>query len=66
MPEILQAYGISAAAAGWMLSFLQFIGLPASFIVPVLASKYRSQHGIVLARWDIFYYRLYWFITRKI
>ncbi|MFU0789815.1 CynX/NimT family MFS transporter [Virgibacillus proomii] len=49
MPEILQAYGISAAAAGWMLSFLQFIGLPASFIVPVLASKYRSQHGIVLA-----------------
>ncbi|MGX4668733.1 CynX/NimT family MFS transporter [Cerasibacillus sp. JNUCC 74] len=49
MPEILQAYGISAAAAGWMLSFLQFIGLPASFIVPVLAGKYRSQHGIVLA-----------------
>ncbi|MBU5267141.1 CynX/NimT family MFS transporter [Virgibacillus proomii] len=49
MPEILQAYGISASAAGWMLSFLQFIGLPASFIVPVLAGQYRSQHGIVLA-----------------
>ncbi|GAA0437106.1 CynX/NimT family MFS transporter [Virgibacillus salarius] len=49
MPEILHDYGISIAAAGWMLSFLQFIGLPASFLVPVLAGKFKSQRGLVLA-----------------
>ncbi|MBS7430214.1 MFS transporter [Virgibacillus sp. 19R1-5] len=48
MPEILQANGITASAAGWLLSFMQFIGLPASFIVPVIAGKFRSQQGVVL------------------
>lgn len=31
-----------------MLSFMQFIGLPASFLVPVIAGKFKSQRGIVL------------------
>ncbi|WP_071393564.1 CynX/NimT family MFS transporter [Bacillus tuaregi] len=46
LPEILHSYGVSTATAGWMLSFTQFIGLPASFFVPVIAGKLRSQAWI--------------------
>ena len=48
LPEILLKFDVSIAAAGWMLSFAQIIGLPASFIVPMIAGKYKSQQGIVL------------------
>src|SRR5690606_37639252 len=39
LPEILHATGMTTEMAGWMLSFTQFIGLPASFLVPILAEK---------------------------
>ncbi|MUK89048.1 MFS transporter [Ornithinibacillus sp. L9] len=48
LPEILHDYGVSMETAGWMLSFTQFVGLPASFLVPVIAEKFASQRGIVL------------------
>lgn len=48
IPEILYHSGMSIESAGWMLSFMQFIGLPASFIIPVVAEKVKSQHIIVL------------------
>lgn len=47
LPEILHSNGMSMETAGWMLSLTQFIGLPASFIVPVLAGKFASQRLIV-------------------
>jgi CP family cyanate transporter-like MFS transporter len=47
LPEILHDYGVSITQAGWLLSFTQFIGLPASFIVPVIAGRFKSQRGIV-------------------
>jgi len=47
LPEILHNAGISMAAAGWMLSFSQIIGLPASFLVPIIAERMKSQRGIV-------------------
>ena len=47
LPEILHHQGISMATAGWMLSFTQFIGLPASFAIPVLAEKFTSQRILV-------------------
>jgi CP family cyanate transporter-like MFS transporter len=47
LPEILHHSGMSIEMAGWMLSFTQFIGLPASFIVPVLAEKLPSQRLLV-------------------
>jgi len=43
LPEILHDFGVSTSTAGWLLSFTQFIGLPASFFVPVIAGKIRSQ-----------------------
>lgn len=48
LPEILHDYGVSMETAGWMLSFTQFVGLPASFFVPVIASKFKSQSLIVV------------------
>ncbi|WP_439649452.1 CynX/NimT family MFS transporter [Lentibacillus daqui] len=43
LPEIIHDYGVSIATAGWMLSFMQLIGLPFSFLVPVLAGRFKSQ-----------------------
>lgn len=48
LPEILVSNGMSIATAGWMLSFTQIIGMPASFLVPVIAGRFKSQRGIVL------------------
>ncbi|WP_010532091.1 CynX/NimT family MFS transporter [Lentibacillus jeotgali] len=48
LPEILHSNGLSMATSGWMLSFAQFVGLPASFIVPVAAGRLKSQRSIVL------------------
>lgn len=47
MPEILHSYGMSGSTAGWMLSVTQFAGLPATFLAPVLAERFRDQRGIV-------------------
>ncbi|MDM5330106.1 MFS transporter [Neobacillus sp. CF12] len=43
LPEILHSHGMSMGAAGWMLSFTQLVGLPASFFIPVLAGRSQSQ-----------------------
>jgi len=48
LPEILQSHGISVGTAGWLLSITQLVGLPASFFVPVIAGRYRSQVWIAL------------------
>lgn len=46
LPEILHSRGISLSTSGWLLSFTQIVGLPVSFIIPVIAGRYRSQIGI--------------------
>ncbi|MBM7650899.1 CynX/NimT family MFS transporter [Neobacillus cucumis] len=43
LPEILQSHGLSMSTAGWMLSISQLVGLPASFFIPVIAGRFRSQ-----------------------
>ncbi|WP_419955406.1 CynX/NimT family MFS transporter [Neobacillus niacini] len=43
LPEILHSHGISLETAGWLLSFTQLVGLPASFFIPVLAGRAQSQ-----------------------
>ncbi|WP_339269111.1 MFS transporter [Paenibacillus sp. FSL R5-0470] len=49
LPEILYNYGISRGTAGWLLSFTQIVGVPASFLVPILAGRLRSQVWIAFA-----------------
>lgn len=49
LPEILHDItGMSMTTAGWMLSLLQLLGLPASFLIPVIAGRMRSQRSIVI------------------
>jgi MFS transporter, CP family, cyanate transporter len=43
LPEILHSHGMSMETAGWLLSFTQLVGLPASFFIPVLAGRAQSQ-----------------------
>ncbi|TVZ87575.1 CP family cyanate transporter-like MFS transporter [Aeribacillus composti] len=47
LPEILQADGLSASTAGWMLFLVQIAGLPATFVAPALSDKYADQRRIV-------------------
>lgn len=47
LPEILHSQGLDYTAAGWMLSILQFVSLPFSFIIPVLAGRNPSQRLLV-------------------
>ncbi|MBP1155345.1 MULTISPECIES: MFS transporter [unclassified Paenibacillus] len=46
LPTILTDRGLSAASAGWMLSMMQFVGVPATFIAPVLAGRRPSQRSL--------------------
>jgi CP family cyanate transporter-like MFS transporter len=42
-PNVFQDRGMSAEASGWMVSIMQFVGMPATFIVPILAERLSSQ-----------------------
>ncbi|SDK29079.1 CynX/NimT family MFS transporter [Sediminibacillus albus] len=47
LPEILHDYGLAIGTAGWLLSYMQFISLPATFVAPILADKFKNQQGMV-------------------
>ena len=48
LPEIVYSQGISITTAGWMVSLMQFSGLPANFLIPILADRLPNQKGIAL------------------
>jgi CP family cyanate transporter-like MFS transporter len=47
LPEIMHAQGMSITTAGWMMSLLQMVSLPASLFTPIIASRMRSQRLLV-------------------
>lgn len=47
-PEILKDGGLSLNAAGWVVSLMQILGLPATFLAPVLAERMRHQVSLVI------------------
>ncbi|MGG1879181.1 MFS transporter [Paenibacillus cisolokensis] len=47
LPEILQSQGIPAVTAGWMLSIMQFVSIPFSFIIPILAGRNPDQRTLL-------------------
>jgi CP family cyanate transporter-like MFS transporter len=47
LPEILQAEGMAAARAGWMLGLSQAVAIVAMFSAPVVASRRPSQRRVV-------------------
>lgn len=48
LPEIMHAQGMSIATAGWMMSLLQMVSLPASLFTPIIASRMRSQRLLIV------------------
>jgi MFS transporter, CP family, cyanate transporter len=62
LPEILHSHGMSMEKAGWMLSIMQLIGLPASFFIPVIAGRFRSQVwiGFMLSLCSLIGYAVLW------
>lgn len=47
LPAIFNDQGISHSTAGWLLSLAQFVSLPATFLVPILAGRSANQRGLV-------------------
>ena len=47
LPEVLQGDGLGAAQAGWMVSLMQFVGIPAALFAPILAGRRPSQRGFL-------------------
>ncbi|MFE8700614.1 CynX/NimT family MFS transporter [Cytobacillus sp. FJAT-54145] len=46
LPEILSGHGISMTTAGWMVSLLQFSGLPVNILIPILADRLPNQRAL--------------------
>lgn len=55
IPEILQTQGMEAEKSGWMLSIMQFAQLPMTFLIPILAGRFKDQRILVLV-FTIFYF----------
>lgn len=49
LPEMLTERGMNASTAGLMLSLMQLFSVPATFIVPILAARFKNQRGLVVA-----------------
>lgn len=47
VPSILQGYGMTPDMAGFMALWFQLIGIPSSFITPILAARVKNQKIIV-------------------
>lgn len=48
LPEILYSYGLDLTLAGWLLSLVQFISIPATFVAPLFADRFRNQQKLFL------------------
>ncbi|MDQ0207787.1 CynX/NimT family MFS transporter [Alkalicoccobacillus murimartini] len=48
LPEIMQSHGMEVATAGWMLSLMQFAGLPGNFLAPILAGRMTDQRALII------------------
>lgn len=48
LAEILIDFGMEQTTAGFMVSYVQLLGIPVSFIIPILAVKWKSQSMLVL------------------
>ncbi|HLR14343.1 MAG TPA: MFS transporter [Bacillota bacterium] len=48
LPEMLFDFGVERSTAGWLLSYTQIIGMPASLTVPIIAGKLKSQAPLVI------------------
>ncbi|MGN4126964.1 CynX/NimT family MFS transporter [Lysinibacillus sphaericus] len=54
IPEIYIAQGLAADRAGWMFSTMQFSQIPMALVIPIIASKMKSQRPLVVI-FTVFY-----------
>jgi CP family cyanate transporter-like MFS transporter len=54
LPDILLERGINIFSAGWLLSIMQFVGIPLTFIVPIIAERLANQKGLVFVTFILF------------
>lgn len=47
LPEILKQQGVSSDQSGWLLSIMQLVVLPFTFIVPIIAGRMSNQRLLV-------------------
>ena len=47
LPEILKQQGVSSDQSGWLLSIMQVVVLPVTFIVPIIAGRMSNQRLLV-------------------
>ncbi len=47
LAEIMVSHGTSLVAAGWMVSIMQFVSLPATFMTPIWAERMKNQIPLV-------------------
>ncbi|MDA3130887.1 CynX/NimT family MFS transporter [Aliibacillus thermotolerans] len=48
IPDVLHDFGMNLSLAGWMLFWLQLIGIPFNFMTPLIADKLPNQKPIVI------------------
>lgn len=48
LPAILRGEGLATAQAGWMVSIMQFVAIPAALLAPVLAERSPSQRLVLV------------------
>ncbi|MCL6454896.1 MAG: MFS transporter [Alicyclobacillus sp.] len=49
LPTLLRTKGVAPGLAGWLLFGVQLVGLPATFVAPILADRMRTQRSLVAA-----------------
>ncbi len=49
LPTLLHDRGLSLSLAGWLVSLVQIVSLPGTFIMPILADRKPTQHTLVWA-----------------
>lgn len=47
LPTLLHDRGMSLGLSGWMVSLMQFVSLPSTFVVPIIAVRRKNQQGLV-------------------
>ena len=53
-PTLLYERGMSLTTAGWLVSLMQIVSLPATFIVPILAGRQARQQSLVAVSGALF------------
>lgn len=48
LPSLLHSRGLTLGLSGWLVSLMQIVSLPATFITPIWAGRRRTQHTLVL------------------